>query len=159
MSNNVNDCFLQVSHKLNSPKFDHINLKYLNINSMRGKIFEIENEIKLSKKSIHLIALTETRIFPNETDLFNLPNFNSYFSCREDGHGGAALFVHSSLDSNLVASDVLFKVNYVIVKIPALKTCIAVVYKKPTVSHNKLCAALSHILSKANKLILIGFLA
>ena len=31
------------------------------------------------------------------------PNYNAFFSCREDGHGGAALFVHNSLDCNLIA--------------------------------------------------------
>lgn len=100
--------------------------------------------------------MTETRVLLNETDLFNLPNYNSYFSCREDGYGGSALFVHESLDSCLVESAELFKVNFVIVKIPTLKACIAVLYKEPTVSISRFCTVLAHILGKTNKLILIG---
>lgn len=124
---------------------------------MRNKIFEIENEVSShSNKIVHFVALTETRIFQNETDLFNLPNFRAYFSCRDDGHGGAALFVHDSLDSSLVESACLFKINYVIVKIPALRSSIAVLYKKPTVSNSKFFAVLTQILSKTNNIILIG---
>lgn len=147
----------KVTHKINSFKFDQFNMKYWNINSMRNKIFEIENEVSLvSNKTVHFVALTETRIFENEIDLFNLPNFKAYFSCRDDGHGGAALFVHESLDSSLVESACLFKINYVIVKIPALRASIAVLYKKPTVSNSKFFAVLTQILSKTNNIILIG---
>lgn len=63
----------KVQYRVNSLKFDHSNLKYLNINSLRNKLFEIENDIHNSNTKIfHFIALTETRIFSNETDLFNL---------------------------------------------------------------------------------------
>lgn len=64
--------------------------------------------------------------------------------------------MHDSVESSLVESNVLYKVNYVIVRIPCIKASIAVLYKKPTVSNNKFLAALSHILSKTNNIILIG---
>lgn len=156
MHNHCNVNNIEVSHRRNITKTDQFNLKYLNINSIKHKLFEIENDIHRTNKIIQFIALTETRILPDEADLYNIPNYKSYHSCRDDGHGGAALYVHSSLDSCLVESDVLFKVNFVIVKIPPLKVSIAVVYKKPTVSSNKFLTVLAHIISKANKLILVG---
>lgn len=154
-SDNIASIF-KIAHSINKTKLDQFNLKYLNINSIRNKIFELENEINSSNKVIQFIALTETRIFPNETDLFNLPNYKSYFSCCQDGHRGAALFVHESVDSSLVESDTQFKINYVIVKVPALKASIAVIYKKPTVSKDKFFSVLTHILTKTKKIILVG---
>lgn len=156
MSLTPNASILEIAHSLNKTKFDQFNLKYLNINSIRNKIFELENEINSNNKKIQFIALTEIRIFPNESDLFNLPNYNSYFSCCTDGHRGAALFVHDSIDSSLIESNTQFKINYVIVKIPALKASIAVIYKKPTVSKEKFFTVLTHILTKANNIILVG---
>lgn len=64
--------------------------------------------------------------------------------------------MHDSVDSSLVESNIQFKINYLIVKVPALKASIAVVYKKPTVSKEKLFTVLTYILTKTNNLILIG---
>lgn len=113
--------FLNINcrQKLNWTKFDQFNMIYWNINSIRNKLFDIEEiAYQNSAKTTHFIALTETQILDNETDFFNIPNYNSYFSNRDDGHGGAALFVHDSLDSNLVASGVEYKVD-----IPSNKLC------------------------------------
>lgn len=157
MTQTNNSLDLNVIQKLNWTKFDQFNMIYWNINSIRNKLFDIEETAyQNSNKIIHFIALTETRIFDTETDFFNIPNYNSYYSNRSDGHGGAALFVHSSVDSCLVVSGTEYKVNYVIVNIPIIKTSIAVVYKKPTVSLDKFLYVLNKIFDKANKIILIG---
>lgn len=161
MNNTDNSLSLDVTQKINwakqGAKYDQSNLMYWNINSIRNKLFDIE-EIVIQKraKTNHFIALIETRISENETDLFNVPNYNAFFSSRSDEHGGAALYVHDSLDSNLIASNVEFKTNYVIVNFPILKTSIAVVYKKPTVSTSKFILVLNKIFDHTNKIILIG---
>lgn len=148
---------LNVSQKTNWTKNDQFNMLYLNINSIRNKLYDLEDIVSKNKSKItHLIAFTETRISDNETEFFNIPNYNSYYSNRSDGHGGAALFVHNSLDSNLIASGVKFKVNFVIVNIPILKTSIAIVYKKPTVSISEFLTVLIKILERANRIIVIG---
>lgn len=153
--NNLLD--VNVVQRVNWTKFDQFNLIYWNINSIRNKLYDIEDIVyKNSKKTTHFIALTETRILDSETDFFNIPNYKSYFSNRNDGHGGAALFVHNSLDSNLIMSGVEFKINFVIVNIPTIKTSIAVVYKKPTVSISKFLDVLNKILDQTNKIIVIG---
>lgn len=157
MINTDNFLNINAAQKVNWTKFDQFNMIYWNINSIRNKLYDIEEIVYQKRtKTTHFIAITETRILDNETDFFNIPNYKPFFSNRNDGHGGAALYVHNSLDSNLVASGVEFKVNFVIVNIPAIKTSIAVVYKKPTVSLNKFLVVLSKILDHANKVILIG---
>lgn len=156
---NFNDNFLKpnVTQKVNWIKYDQFNMVYLNINSLKNKLYDIEDIAHQNKsKIIHFIALTETRISDNETKFFNIPNYHSYFSNRSDGHGGAALFVNDTLDSNLVVSGEEFKVNYVIVNVPAIKASIAVVYKKPTVCLSKFLVVLNKILEQTNNIILIG---
>lgn len=157
MDNTNNFLDLDVVQRVNWTRFDQFNLIYWNINSIRNKLYDIEDiDYQNNSKTTHFIALTETRILDSETDLFNIPNYKSYFSNRNDGHGGAALFVHNSLDSNLIASGVELKINFVIVNIPAIKTSIAIVYKKPTVSFNKFLTVLNKIFDHTNKIILIG---
>lgn len=64
--------------------------------------------------------------------------------------------MHESLDSSLTQCSCKFKVNYLIVNIPALRTSIVVVYKKPTVSFDRFLLVLTKILNNSNKTILIG---
>lgn len=157
--NNFNSVLtLNVTHKADvKRKFDAFNLDYWNINSIKNKIYLIENDVNSHNgKTIHFIALSETRIKENETTFYNLPNYKSYFNCRKDGHGGVALYVHESVDSNLVESDEKFKINYVIVNVPAIRSSIAVIYKKPTVSIDKFLEILTYILTKTNRIILVG---
>lgn len=159
---NTNDCGEaliepKIIQKINWTKYDEFNMKYWNANSIRNKLYTIENEVNIdSNKTIHFVAISETRIYPNQTEFYNLPNYNSYFNCRNDGYGGVALFVHESIESSLVESSEEHKINYVIVNIPCIRSCIAVVYKKPSVSFPVFSAVLSKILTKTNRILLVG---
>lgn len=109
----INNSFqIETKQKLNWFKYDQFNMIYLNINSIKNKLFDIEEIANQNKKKlVHFIALTETRITDNDIDLFNIPNYRSFFSNRGDGYGGAALYIHESLDCNLIVSGVEHKVN------------------------------------------------
>lgn len=147
----------RVFHRINCAKYDNINIKYWNANSIRNKLYTIENEVNLrSDKTTHIIAITETRIFDHQTEFYNLPNYNSYFICRKDGYGGVCLYIHESIDSNLIESSEEAKINYVIVNVPAIRSSVAVVYKKPSVSFSVLATVLTKILTKTNRIILVG---
>lgn len=66
MSHNNNFLNINAVQKLNWCKFDQFNLIYLNINSIRNKLYDIEEmAYQNNKKITHFIALTETRIFGN----------------------------------------------------------------------------------------------
>lgn len=161
MVNDNNDDLIKpkVTQKVNWTKYDNFNLKYWNANSIRNKLYTIENEIHTNtslNKTIHFIAITETRIFPHQTEFYNIQNYNAFFNCRNDGYGGVALYVHESINSNLIESSEEHKINYVIVRIPDIRSCIAVVYKKPSVSFSIFSSVLTKILTKTNRIILIG---
>lgn len=75
MNDDSNDDIIKpkVIHKVNWTKFDTINIKYWNANSIRNKLYTIENEINSNiGKIVHIIAITETRIFDNQTEFYNL---------------------------------------------------------------------------------------
>lgn len=63
-----------------------------------------------------------------------------------------ALYVHESINSNLIVAAEEQKINYVIVRIPVIRSCIAVVYKKPSVWF----ATFSTTNILTNRVILIG---
>lgn len=156
-----NDVLVKPKVKLgvNWTKYDNFNLLYWNANSIRNKLYTIENEIQSNPnpdKIIHFIALTETRIFNHHTEFYNLQNYNAHYNCRSDGYGGVALYVHESINSTLIESSEEHKINYVIVRIPEIRSCIAVVYKKPSVSFSVFSSVLTKILTKTNSIILIG---
>lgn len=80
MSDMDNILNVNAIQKVNWTEYDQINLLYSNINSIRNKLYDLEDVAHSStSKIIHFIALTETRIFDTETDFINLPNYNSYF--------------------------------------------------------------------------------
>lgn len=138
MINSSETLLTHVTHKLNSNKFDDYNLRYWNIRSLKDKLFNVEDEININVgKTIHFIALTETKLHSYETDYYILPHYHSYHSTRPDGHGGAALFVQESINSSLIVSDCRNDINFVLVKIPQLRPAIAVVYKRPNVILSK----------------------
>lgn len=78
MNNANNFLNLNIAQKVNWTKFDQFNLMYWNINSLRNKLYDIEEIAhQNSSKLIHFIALTETRILDSEVDYFNIPTLNS----------------------------------------------------------------------------------
>lgn len=117
------------------------NLLYLNINSLRNKLDELELEIfnlrkRNKNKIIHAIALTEIRLEEHITSFFNLPNYSSFFCTRPDGHGGCALFVHESMNCNLIEKKSIFNIELLMVNITELAASITVVYKQPSVNND-----------------------
>lgn len=144
-------------HKLNTFTLDKLNLLYLNINSIRNKIDEIEFIIAQNpKKIIHFIALTEIRIPIENNKFFHIPNYNVYFNNRNCGDGGVALYVHVSIQSTLSTTECHQNINYLSVNLNKLKFNVAVIYKKPTVTNNIFYEFMENKISKIKKTILIG---
>lgn len=148
----------ETTHKRNTFKLtDKLNLLYLNINSIRNKIDEIELIIATQKsKILHFIALTEIRISQESNKYYHIPNYNVYFNNRVSGDGGVALYIHNSIQATEIYNECHQNINFLIVKINKLKFNLGVIYKKPTVTKNTFNEFLRHKLSKNKKTILIG---
>lgn len=125
----------KVRHFLNTQKVGKYNLIYLNINSIRNKLEEIEILLATYKdNSIHFIALTEIKLHDFENQYYNLPNYNVFYNNRGDGHGGVALFVRKDIHCSELHSECSSNINFLAVAIHDMRITISVVYKQPTVN-------------------------
>lgn len=154
-----NNACINIKYFKNKQGNGKYNLLYININSLRYKLFELEAQIKLYNNNntiLHFIALTEVRIYDYETGFFNLPNYNVHFSTRSDGDGGCALFIHNSLNCELISADSTHNIDSVMVKIIDLNLFIIVIYKQPTVSFNLFSEIINRLVCTGNRMILVG---
>lgn len=102
-----------VTHYLHTFPYGKINLLYININSLRNKIEEIEIMLgSHGNKIIHFIALAEIRIKQEENNKYCIKGYTEHFSNRDDGHGGVALYVHDSFISCLIESECNADINF-----------------------------------------------
>lgn len=144
-------------HRLNAFTLDKLNLLYLNINSIRNKIDEIEFIIaQYPHKIIQFIALTEIRITSENNRFFHIPNYNVFFNNRNSGDGGVALYVHYSIQSTLCISECHQNINYLLINLNKLKFNIAVIYKKPTVNNTTFFEYINNKLITNRRTIIIG---
>lgn len=148
---------MNVKHKLNASRLGKVNLIYMNINSIRNKLDELEYLIgSYNNKIIHFIALAETRIKEEENYKFNIVNYNVHYSNRNDGHGGVGLFVHESYQACVLESECVDNINFLCVDILELSMKIGVVYKQPQVSKLQFIEYMEKKLEKFDGMILIG---
>lgn len=84
---------------------ENLSVMYLNARSLRNKIDYINTLIKSLTTKIHAVVVTEHWLHDEETQFFNLDNYNAYYLCRKnkDG-GGVAVFVHTSIVANPIRS-------------------------------------------------------
>lgn len=135
------------------------NLLYININSLRNKLFELEAQIQSHKNNnnqIHFIALTEVRIFEYDKIYFNLPEYNVFFSTRPDGDGGYALFVHKTLKCEVITTECIHNVNTLNVNVIDLNLNIIVMYKQPLVAFSVFREIFNKHIHTRNNAILVG---
>lgn len=144
-----------VQHKLNIKKYGKFNILYLNINSLRNKITELEHQLP-KNRIVHIIALTEIRIFEEDNIYFNINNYQAFFNNRVDGHGGCALFIHSSLLSREIYNACKNNINALIIRLLDLTMNIVVVYKQPVVKIEPFLDIIDDLLSFAGKSIFLG---
>lgn len=97
---------LNIKHNIGfdsvSLKSNRFNILYLNIRSLRNKIYELESLINSNKFQIHAIVLTETWLEDGEAKFFNFPNFKSFHLTRSKRGGGVAIFVKVDHEASLV---------------------------------------------------------
>lgn len=60
-----------------------LNILYINIRSIRNKLDELESIVLNYPETIHIIVLTETWIYTNEQQYFNLKEYSAIHDCRD----------------------------------------------------------------------------
>lgn len=146
-----------ISHKINATAYGGLNVLYLNINSIRNKIDEIEIYIANNKNNtIHIIALTEIRITYECNEYYQLNNYKAYFCNRDSGDGGVAIYVHNSIQTCEIVNECHLNINFLCVSIIHMKFKIAVLYKQPKVTNSIFLRYLNDKLLTMKRLLLIG---
>lgn len=140
---------------------NNLNLIYINIQSIRNKIDDINLLIdkieKQQKQRIHIIALSEIWIYENENQYYNLNNYNAYFKNREENRsGGCAIFVHQEITSNLVKGIDFEKSSFLMVNLNEYDINIACIYRCCSASVNAFTEKFENEILKNNKTLIIG---
>ena len=108
--NNNNLNLINISHSLNNDldlnhtnvNGNNLNLLYINVRSLRNKLEDFELTILKQNVLTHFIVITETWLYDNEMNHFNIKNYNKLFCNRSTRAGGVAIYVHVTLTANEV---------------------------------------------------------
>lgn len=118
--------------------FTVVNVLYMNIRSLRNKIDDVKLLVE-SYANIHILIMTETWLYENEVNLFNIPNYRAVHSCREARGGGTVIYIHESMNYKELDSDNGKNCNWVTIQLIDVKVNICVVYRPPRTSVLEFC--------------------
>lgn len=149
-----------VSHSLNEFAV-HLkyNIIYININSLRNKLCELELMIESYKSrgiTVHFIALTEVRLDDAYSSYYNLSDYNVYFCNKQINSGGVALYCHKSLTSAPLFHASVSNVDLLCISVGSLNIRICVIYKQPTVPFANFFPIIDSFLERYRGCIVIG---
>lgn len=155
-----------VQHSLQSILSSKYNILYINIDSLKNKLDDLElllhglRDSNRRKIEIYIIAMTNIKIDEETTKFANLPDYNSFFSTNTMDEsaveGGVALFIHKSLTSGVIANLEGNRINCLVANIPKLKINVGVLYKHPTATTAELINYYNTILKNNQSMILVG---
>lgn len=95
----------------------NLNIIYLNIQSLRNKLYEVESLIASFDCDIHIVVLTEIWLNKDENKFYNLPGYTGFFSNREYSYGGVAIFVSDCISASLVFEEEYRQSNFLVVNL------------------------------------------
>lgn len=134
-----------------------INFLYINTVSLRNKLDDIELLLNDIGIIIHIICLSEVRISLSEKRYYNIPNYTSYFSCRNSNikksGGGVGMFIREGLNCNIVKSYGNDFDNFLLIYINNIKLNVGVFYRPPDSNNTIFMDQLQYILTPVNSLI------
>lgn len=138
-----------------------LNILHINIQSLRDKLDSLEISItqltRKYNKIIHIIALSEIWIYPNENFLYQLENYTAYFSNRmRNRSGGCCIFVHNSIESDITYEDEYEFSNFLIVRLIKENLNIACIYRYGQSNTNNFVHYIETNILKFNKMIAVG---
>ena len=103
----------------------------MNARSLRNKLDDIQTLTTLVNY-VDIVAITESWLYPQETNLFNLPNYSAHHSLRLVNNndpsrgGGVVLFVKEGMNA-IVINNIQNKFNILLVKISKRSVSIHVI--------------------------------
>ena len=128
---------INVKHYNTLPNSIHrrsfMNCLYLNAQSLRTSLFDLQDFIDSLNYRIHLVLVTETWLSPDEGRSNNLQGYHAYHSMRPDGSGGGvSIFVHNNFDTaNVIFEESINNNNILLISLIKHQLNIALCYRQP----------------------------
>lgn len=118
------------------PAADDLNLMHWNINHLTYKLHHVEQYVACYPGVLHVIAISETWLTPNNKLTFRLRDYQEIHSVRIDREGGGiSIFVHLSICEiapKVLVDKITTDLNhFLVVELPAANMTIAVPYRRP----------------------------
>lgn len=109
------------------------NCLYLNAQSLRNSIDDIQNFVDSSNIIFHVICIAETWLKTHDISFFNLPGYESFHSVRKDKNGGGvAIFLLNSFDTgSILFEDDLLNNNLLVISLQRNKFNLGICYRQP----------------------------
>lgn len=155
---------LNITHSINhhqniSKTNNDIRFFCINIRSLRQKLHDLEILINSFSQITHIIIITETWLYDNEIDYFNIPNYNAVHSTRQKKRGGGcAIYIHRSLQYSLIYNNEWDYNNAVGVHITGCNIDVNVfaIYKPPNSNGTEFINVLSDLVDRFKNNVLFG---
>lgn len=135
---------------------NNLNIIYLNIQSLRNKLYNLELLISSFECEIHVIVLSEIWLSQHENKFFNLPQYTAYFSNRADSYGGVAIFVKNKISSTFVFEEEYAKSNILVIKLIKQGINIVAVYRSHETNMYDFINKIDEYSSKYKQAIFLG---
>lgn len=109
------------------------NALYLNAQSLRNSLHDLQDFVDTSQIIFHVILVTETWLRRTEISLFNLRNYTAFHAVRPDKHGGGvAIFILNSFDKGNIFLEQNFINNNILgIHLQRLNVKIILCYRQP----------------------------
>lgn len=114
----------------------NFNLLYFNARSLRNKFMQVESFLSANGAKYSVVVVTETWLNKNELNYFNLRDYQSFHSVRDDPKisrgGGVSIFIHNSFDkANEIGNKYWNGNNCLMIELLQSKTKILGFYRQP----------------------------
>lgn len=134
----------------------NLNIIYINIQSLRNKLYDLETLIYSYDYDIHIVVLTEIWLRKNENNLFNISGYVPYFSNRQESFGGVAIYIKGNINSSFVMEEEFNKTNILITKLSSHNINIIGIYRSHETRVTDFIHKLDNITSVYKNSIILG---
>lgn len=149
---NINDFNVQSRGNLiDAKKLRIMQWNVRGINDL-NKFDDILQTIDICKVRIDVIVIGETWVSAVNSSMYNIPGYNSLFSCRDHSSGGLALFVRNDITQRLISNISVNGLHHIHVELAISGHSYDVhgLYRPPSFEFNNFYDILENILISAN---------
>lgn len=155
---------LRVAHSYNGsilpPSPGDFNVMHWNINHLTNKLDDLELVVASYPGLLHAVAISETCLRPENSPMFQLPNYTAFHNVRHSNGGGVSLFIHDSLcdtSPNVLADITTSELHhFLVIDIVSIKTTLAIPYIRPDGNTNAFLADLQNLCLEQRNCLVMG---